>query len=73
MVKFALFIFGIQLWTNILNKFTDVSKLDLSLECFAADFLSATVKIRLLVGWLETCNQSKIFRDFLKTFNFLRS
>ena len=50
MVKFALFIFGIQLWTNILNKFTDVSKLDLSLECFAADLLSATVKIRLLVG-----------------------
>ena len=53
MFKFVLFIFGIQLWRNILDKFSDVSKLDLSLEYFAAyfaHFLSATVKIMLLDG-----------------------
>ena len=76
MFKFVLFIFGRQLWRNILDKFSDVSKLDLSLEYFGAyfaHFLSATVKIMLLDGWLKTCNQSKPFRDFLKTLNFLRS
>ena len=53
MFKFVLFIFGIQLWRNILDKFSDVSKLDLSLEYFGAyfgHFLSATVKIMLLDG-----------------------
>ena len=53
MFKFALFIFCIQLWRNILDNFSDGSKLDLSLEYFAAyfgHFLSATVKIMLLDG-----------------------
>ena len=56
---------------NIVDKFTKFSKIDVSLECFTADFLqfsSTTVQIGFWVTGCRLAINSKIFRDYLKIF-----
>ena len=53
MVTFVSFILTYSHGENILDKFTKISAIDISLECFADDFsqfFSATIKIWLLDG-----------------------
>ena len=52
---------------GIVDKCTKLSKLDVSLECFATSFLqfsSRTVKIWPFNGRLRTCHQLQGFRGF---------
>ena len=53
-----------NLGQKFVDKLTELSKIDFSLECFTADFLrdfAKIVKIWLLVGWLNICHQIQVF------------
>ena len=54
---------------NTVDRFTKLSKIGVSLECFTADFWqfsSTTVKIWFLGGGLGLTINFKLFRDFLE-------
>ena len=57
MSRLRIRIFFYSLGQNLVDKFTKVSKIDISRECFTADFLqfsNATVEMCLLIGRLGT-------------------
>ena len=59
------------------DKFTKLSKIDFSMECFTVDFLQRATKQRenFAIGWTDGCLPSNPSTSeiFLKFYNFLRS